>query len=569
VYLETFRSRRLLNEAEIEPLKKFFTDHGVEVSGGLTLASNDSGQFQTFSFVNEDDRALVKLVSETAARHFDQIILDDFFFYCTKTDADIVAKGDKSWTQFRLETMREASENLVVKPMKAVNPRAKVVIKYPNWYEHFQGLGYDLDIQPKIFDGIYTGTETRDPVATEQHLQPYESYQIVRYFENIAPGRNGGGWVDGYQYRIVDRYAEQLWDTAFAKPQEITLFNFGQILEQVRPGDRTSWEKEHTSLDYAEVTKRANGEQPRLATVAGYALEQVDHVVHQLGKPIGVKSYRPPQATGEDFLHNFLGMTGVPIDLYPTFPADASTILLTEAAKDDPEVVGKIRQQLQAGKNVVVTSGLVRALQDKGLQGICETEVTERRIAVTEFHGQGGAPLADSKMAAPILFPELKFKTNDAWFVLAGLANGNGYPLMISDRYSKGVLYVMVVPDNPADLYAMPASALNLMRNILTRDLPVRMEGPAQVSLFEYDNNTCVLQNFAAIPLTVTVFANVTNAKQLRDLASGELLPLQPPALGRGFGRGGRGMNNPNYIAPKPGVAMTLPPHSYRGFAVE
>ena len=98
-------------------------------------------------------------------------------------------RATRSWTQFRLDLMDEAAENLIVKPARAVNPKVKIVIKFPNWYEHFQGLGYDLDQEPKMFDGIYTGTETRDPVITDQHLQQYESYQIIRYFENIAPGR--------------------------------------------------------------------------------------------------------------------------------------------------------------------------------------------------------------------------------------------------------------------------------------------------------------------------------------------------------------------------------------------
>ena len=122
--------------------------------------------------------------------------------------------------------MDEVSRDLVVGPARAVNPKVKVIIKFPNWYEHFQANGYDLDQEPKIFDGIYTGTETRDPVITDQHLQQYESYQIVRYFDNIAPGRNGGGWVDTYDTRYLDRYAEQLWDTMLAKAPQIMLFQY-------------------------------------------------------------------------------------------------------------------------------------------------------------------------------------------------------------------------------------------------------------------------------------------------------------------------------------------------------
>ncbi len=37
VYIETFRSMRRMPEEQIEPLKKFFTDRGVRVAGGMTL----------------------------------------------------------------------------------------------------------------------------------------------------------------------------------------------------------------------------------------------------------------------------------------------------------------------------------------------------------------------------------------------------------------------------------------------------------------------------------------------------------------------------------------------------
>ena len=138
--------------------------------------------------------------------------------------------------------MDDAAENLIIKPARAVNPRVKLVIKFPNWYEHFQGLGYDLDREPKLFDGIYTGTETRDPVITDQHLQQYESYEIIRYFDNIAPGRNGGGWVDTYSIRYLDRYAEQLWDTMFAKAPQIMLFEWSAMSRPIVPGDREAWQ---------------------------------------------------------------------------------------------------------------------------------------------------------------------------------------------------------------------------------------------------------------------------------------------------------------------------------------
>ena len=256
---------------------------------------------------------------------------------------------------------------MIVKPAKAVNPKVKMVIKFPNWYEHFQGSGFDLEREPKIFDGIYTGTETRDPVITDQHLQQYESYEIIRYFENIAPGRNGGGWVDTFSLRYLDRYAEQIWDTMFAKAREFTVFEWSAMTRPFEIGDRAAWEKLPTSFNFSEMTNGISA--PTWARVAGYSLEQADKFVGQLGNPIGIASYKPFHSSGEDFLHNYFGMIGIPIDLRPEFPTNANLILLTECAKADPDIVAKIKGQLRAGKSVVITSGLLRALQGKGHRG--------------------------------------------------------------------------------------------------------------------------------------------------------------------------------------------------------
>jgi len=87
----------------------------------------------------------------------------------------------------------------------------------------------------------------RDPQITDQLLQQYESYGIFRYFSNVAPdGRNRSGWVDTFDNRHVDRYAEQLWLTMFAKAPEITLFNWAALAGTTpldpgaRPWARTS-----------------------------------------------------------------------------------------------------------------------------------------------------------------------------------------------------------------------------------------------------------------------------------------------------------------------------------------
>src|ERR1019366_3907330 len=181
-----------------------------------------------------EHRKKLQEVVEYTAKNFDEIIIDDFFFTSSKSDSDIAAKGNKTWTRYRLDIMADAARNILVGPARKANPRVKMVIKYPNWYEHFQYMGYNLEDEPPIFDGVYAGAETRDPVNGNQHLQQYLGYDFFRYLENIRPGANGGGWVDPGGFRDKERYGEQLWVALFAKAPEITLFDFRQLLAAVR-----------------------------------------------------------------------------------------------------------------------------------------------------------------------------------------------------------------------------------------------------------------------------------------------------------------------------------------------
>lgn len=564
VYIETYRSQRIVDEQLLKQVKKFFLDRGVQVAGAIAHTSADAQQFETFSYADPKEREYVKKISELTARHFDEIILDDFFFHMSKSDADIAAKGSSSWTQYRLETMVDVSRRLILEPARAVNPKVKIVIKYPNWYEHFQGLGYDLDQQSKMFDGIYTGTETRDPVITDQHLQQYESYQIFRYFENIKPGGNGGGWVDTFSVLYVDRYAEQLWNTMFAKAPEIMLFNWDLLIPPIRPGERDAWKDMHTSFDYDQMLASFQGSgavsQPTMARVAGYSLEQVDQFLGKLGRPIGIKSYRPYQSSGEDFLHNYFGMIGIPVDLYPAFPMDAKVVLLTESAKYDRDIVNKIKQQLRAGKNVVITSGLLHALQGKGIEDIVELEYTDHKVLLRGYSGGFGAgngsELGDTAISA-VLFPEIRFLTNDAWPLIRGLAAGNGFPILLMNRYSKGILFVWTIPENFNDLYEMPPQVVSAIKDYVLGDFPVRLDGPSKVSLFAYDNDTFIVESFLDKEAEITV-STTGGFTMLKNLVTGEVINGQPaPAR-----RLQQGLPSAERLSFK----LNIKPHSYRVF---
>ena len=116
VYLETTRNAQLATDADVETMKKFFNDRGIKTSGGMGLTAHESNGFQSYDYSSPADREKIKSMSEFTARHFDEIILDDFFFSNYKGEDAIAAKGDKSWTQFRTELMDDVSKNLIIGP---------------------------------------------------------------------------------------------------------------------------------------------------------------------------------------------------------------------------------------------------------------------------------------------------------------------------------------------------------------------------------------------------------------------------------------------------------------------
>ena len=559
IYLETHRDLLVVEDATLEQAKKFFHDRGIETAGGITYTINEANSFETFCYSNPEHRKMVQKIAEHTAKHFDEFILDDFFFTSCKSDIEIKAKGMQSWTDYRLKLMTEAGRDLVLKPAKKVNPQVKVIIKYPNWYYHFQGLGFNLEEGPQLFDGVWTGTETRDP-AGNQHLQNYLSYNIIRYFDNLRPGYNGGGWVDvGGLNMGMDRYAEQLHLTMLAKAPEIILFAYHQLLDvKLSPKYRTPWQGMGTSFNYDEVTapiRLEDGslvEPTTMARIAGVVLKQTDKLIHKLGNPVGIKSYKPFHAAGDDFLQNYLGMIGLPMDMRPVFPEDQQVVLLTAQAAQDTEIMAKIKRQLQSGRDVVVTSSLLKAIPEK-LTEVAELRCTDLKALVNDFgrYGQSGRDL---------LIPQVQYYTNDAWeMVSAGrpLTGGvSGYPILLRAPYATGNLYVLTIPDDMGNLYDFPANALNEIRRIMSKDIGVCLEAPPKVGLFVYDNKTLVVENFNDEPVEVRI---VTGDKvmKLESLEDGTVLSPLPA---------GPVIQTRRPVTPKNSFRLLLLPHSYKAF---
>ena len=560
IYLETHRDLLIVDDATLEKAKKFFEKQGIEVAGGITYTISEPNDFETFSYSDPDDRAMVKKIAEHTAKHFDEFLLDDFFFTSSKKDVEIAAKGDRSWTEYRLSIMNDAGRNLVVGPAKAVNPKVKVIIKYPNWYDDFQGLGFNLEDGPQIFDGVWTGTETRDP-AGNQHLQNYLSYNIMRYFENISGGRNGGGWVDsGGIGMSMDRYAEQLFLTAIAKGRDVMLFAYNQLLSvALSPNYRGPWQGLGTSWSYDEMTAPfQNGKETvvpsTMARIADVVLRDADELCGKLGNPVGIQSYKVFHATGEEFLQNYLGMIGLPMDMYSKFPEGRKVVLLTRQAATDPDLVAKMQKQLMGGGDVFITTGLLEAAPEKVAE-ICELRADYHKAIVNDFGRYG-------KSEKDIIIPQVRYRTNDSWEVVSAgrpLTGGvSGWPILHRAIYSQGTLFVVTIPDDFGNLYDYPEGVLNEIRKYMSKDLDLYLEGPSKVSVFMYDNNTVIVENFNDEPVNVSLVGK-PGMKQLTDLKTGAVVKMTDSQTS--VGRRGSAATSKG--------SFTILPHSYKAFKYE
>jgi hypothetical protein len=503
IYLETSRDMIIADQVSLDAGKRFFLSKELKVSGGITWTVDERNGV---TFCYSDPKQLQKAIDiiQFTARNFDEILFDDWGFTNCKTDDAIAAKGSQSWSQYRLALMDKVGRELVA-AAKAVNPKVKVIIKYPQWYDHYQETGFNLETQPKYFDGIYTGTETRDPINNPMQIQQYHGYSIARYLSNLNHN-DRGGWVDAGDSDIPNRYAEQLWITLFAKLPEITLW---PIYTQYEPSMR----------DDGTMVPES-----RLGRIAGPVFEQVDQFIGKLGNPVGVKSYKPFHSSGEDYLQSYLGMIGIPMDIVPEFPTEAQTVLLTEQASFDPAIVSKIKRQLTNGKTVVITSGLLKALQSKGIEDIADLIYTGRTVSTHEFMAE--RKFVGVKSDSEILLPQITFFTNDAGADITAYTSGSktsGDPVLLKTRYSRGLLYVLTIPNAQGDLLCYPQPVLSEIRNVLAKDMFVRLDTPSQVALYVYDNDKFIVESFRQDPMRAVVVTEKRITK-LRDLQSGQLL---------------------------------------------
>ena len=522
VYLEPFRNGVLADGEHVELCRKIFESHGVEVAGGLTTTiptpEGDEPKQRLFeTFCYNDEKMLASLHEACAfiGKHFNEFIIDDFFFTnCTckacrgGRDAFNRANGitDGSWKAYRLALMEKVSREDIIAPAKAANPGCRITIKYPNWAESYQETGYNPAAQRKLFDMIYTGTEARDTLTTDQHLPRYLSYSLMTYFESMWPGHNGGGWFDPFDLRITEQYLEQAYLTAFSKPKELMLFCFQAL------------------TDHPFV--------PPL----GYHLDKLDEILDHCGNPVGIQCYLPDNCQGEDNIQDFLGMCGLPVMLTPYWPEKAGSILLTRSSACDPDIVEKLEKYVAEGGKALVTSGFLEATMDRGIRRMTSIRFTGRRIRGRNYRVENGRrrhgldfPTGTEEIGLPVC----EFRNNATWAVVKAADTEESFGILLRDTCGKGQMWTLAVPDNFPDLYKMPGKVLTRIRKEFHTG--AYLESKAGVSLFPYDNDTLIIYPYVtAVSKPSTVCLHVAGEAAAlempvrKDFRTGEPVRIDP-----------------------------------------
>jgi hypothetical protein len=360
VYIEEFRDGYQAERATILRAKERFEAAGINTAGCITttrVGKSSTGWKNTIScYTDSLTQDKLKALFEYAAALFDEIMIDDFWFTdctCAECDAARQARsvnvggtvypvpGD-SWEDYRCELMVRLSRTHVLRAARQVNPKVRLIIKYPQWYDNFHERGYEVVRQTADFDRIWVGTETRDYSDPRWGgTVQYEAYFIMRWLGSLGGAKCGGGWYDPYG-TTEHTYVEQARQTVLGGARESLLFCYGSLQRDTGPKN-----VEALRTNIAELLTVAKEVQRR--------------------RVVGLAAYKPPNShpENEKRVFDFVGMLGLPLVPCHEFPARAPAAFFSVHALKDGAFATKLGAFLKSGKPVLITDGLAERLAGK------------------------------------------------------------------------------------------------------------------------------------------------------------------------------------------------------------
>ncbi|HTX17781.1 MAG TPA: hypothetical protein VMG34_03895 [Bacteroidota bacterium] len=490
-------------EVDVERLRSAanrFRAMGVDVVGALVPVGTNG----PLVYNNPDDMATLERRTRAIASVFDTIILDDWLFTTATDEKSVKERGTQSWADYRSKLLLEQSKKHIIDVAKRVNPAAKVIIKYPNWYEGHRDNGYDVYNETLQFDQLAVGIETRTRAVHDQHIPIYSGYVFQKWFSSVAPSKWVGAWLDNYDMKGEDNdYVAQVWQAVLAQAPEIILWCGGEL---------------HHTGPFSDVYPHFREMLPEFNRVAGFLK----------GTAEGVPIYLPYGSTGEYNIFGYLGMAGIPLTPVGQFPTESKIAIFTLNSFQDPQLAEKMLARLRNGRDDFITWDLWQKLQNTEFGNTLSLVDAGGTVTSSEFRLRTGWQEDIVKSEKAVTFPRIRTTTwpyvRDAAVVLEDY----DYAVLMRQEYLSGTVFVLNMPENEYDLLRLPPEVMNVIRRPFLKELGVQLEGPGGVALYPFGAQEYVVYNMndSAAHLTIRLDKRVSESGW-KELVHGKLLDVR------------------------------------------
>ena len=459
IYLETYRAgggggtgpHPSPPPAMLRAAAAAFEAAGIRTAGcvcttGIGVPSTEYPTVSNYA-MRETQQATAEIFA-SAARIFDELIIDDFFFttdasaasnaslasrtvtlyptnytngtavvpFTVGSDASCTGADGCAWSWQRRAMMHGVAQRDVLAAATAANPNVTVTLKFPNWYDHYQDHGYDVGATAELFPATWVGTETRDydasswgPGCSWSGDMPVTLGNFnLRWHSSV---RSGGATALGSWYDSLctgpASYVEQARQAVVAGSPEQFLFHYGDLVQGSGAADAAALRRAMPDLVAAHAA---------LAGLAPVGVVAYKPINSHGGCKAGGAAPRDKPCDGEAHVFDFVAALGVPLLPTAAWPPSGGDGALPAAAffsvhsLKDPATPQHLREAEAAGVELLLTDGLL-ALLPPPLAAALRRSPTVHVLAV------GGAP--KQLLAAPP--PGLR-ATRDALLRRLGLA---------------------------------------------------------------------------------------------------------------------------------------------------
>lgn len=354
IVLEGRRGDESVAPEALRELRTHLSVLGFETSGGIaTVPGKSFGVRQQggLSWLNWEAEAARKGVAEffsSNARVFDELVVDDFYCTMDTSPESEKARAGRDWGEYRRDLLTGLIKPVMIEPARAANPRVRMVIKYPQWYDRFHLFGYDPARMSGCFDRVWVGTEVRNPKTQRMgFVQPTQGYINYRWLADLAGSKVEAAWFDHIEC-TAQNFVDQAWQSVLAGARELVLFNLMDVVSG-HPGHELFVK---ALPEMRAVSRRIQGRPPD-----------------------GVAYYKPAGSDpGENlFLMDYLAMLGIPVVPVSTYPASYRSVVLGVPAAHDPKLLDKVKAHLKSGARVAMTAALMERL--KAPEGVVRLEL--------------------------------------------------------------------------------------------------------------------------------------------------------------------------------------------------